>query len=161
MDTIVLKPADVYRDCRNVPPDLIVYFDNLARRSLGTVGTGCIHRSGNDTGPDDANHAMDGIFIATRMADLRKGKKRNRRIASAACLDITPTILHEFGAAPRPDLAGKVLHVNGDAADPLMVPWSPALPPERPLPAQEQPVAGYTAEEEEIVKKRLMELGYI
>ncbi len=161
MDTTVLKPADVYRDCRNVPPDLIVYFDNLARRSLGTVGTGQIHRLGNDTGPDDANHAMDGIFIATRMQDLRKGKRKNRRIESACCLDITPTILHEFGEAPRPDLAGKVLHVNGDAAEPSAARPSRACLQDRHLPAQTQAAKGYTAEEEEIVKRRLMDLGYI
>jgi adenylyl-sulfate kinase len=160
MDTVVLKPADVYRECRNVPPDLIVYFDHLARRSLGTVGTGTIHRFGNDTGPDDANHAMHGIFIAARMADLRSGNRRNRCLESATCLDITPTILHEFGAAPRGDLYGKVLNVNGDRAA-LDTAASPARSYEPEPCVQTDSGKGFTAEEEEIVKKRLMELGYI
>lgn len=48
---------------RGFPPDIMVYWDNLARRSVGTVGHGEIHLAGNDTGPDEANHAADGIFI--------------------------------------------------------------------------------------------------
>lgn len=160
MNTVALKPADAYRSCQNVPPDLIVYFDNLARRSLGTVGTGTIHRSGNDTGPDDANHSMHGIFIATRMADLRNGHPRNLRIDSATCLDVTPTILHEFGDAPRCDLGGKILSVNGHRPHVCAAAMSARKCEAAPV-KRDESGKGFTAEEEEIVKKRLMELGYI
>src|SRR4051812_33210877 len=63
--TRVLKPESLYRDVRGAaPPDLFVYFGNLRWRSVGTVGTGEIHTFENDTGPDDANHAADGLVIA-------------------------------------------------------------------------------------------------
>jgi len=61
--TEVFRPRRIYRECRNVPPDLIVYLGNLDWRALGTVGSGALHVAENDTGPDDANHDAYGIFI--------------------------------------------------------------------------------------------------
>src|SRR5208337_2498914 len=92
----VLKPQEIYRVCRNVPPDLMVYFDGLSRRSIGTVGHGEILRPANSTGLDDANHDPEGIFISARMSDLRGGIRRGRFVEKVSCLDITPTILREF-----------------------------------------------------------------
>ena len=49
---------------RASPPDLIVHFGDLLWRSIGTVGgDDGIHTFENDTGPDDANHAQDGLLI--------------------------------------------------------------------------------------------------
>ena len=48
---------------RGVAPDLIVYFGGLYWRSVGTVGGGKIHTFENDTGPDGANHAENGLII--------------------------------------------------------------------------------------------------
>lgn len=62
--TRVLCPVQIYREVRGTPPDLLVYFGNLSWRSIGTVGWNCIHFHENDTGPDDANHAPDGIFLS-------------------------------------------------------------------------------------------------
>ncbi|MGC9529219.1 MAG: alkaline phosphatase family protein [Candidatus Bipolaricaulaceae bacterium] len=59
-----LRPQQLYRQARGIPPDLIVYFDDLAYRSLGTVGWNRVHLPENDTGPDDANHAPQGMFLA-------------------------------------------------------------------------------------------------
>ncbi len=64
LGTVVRKPQEIYREVRNIPPDLIVYLGNLAWRSVGSVGLGRVHTFENDTGPDDANHDWDGIFIA-------------------------------------------------------------------------------------------------
>ena len=61
--TRVLRPEQVYREINNIPPDLIVYFGNLAWRSVGSLGHGSIHVFENDTGPDDANHAQEGLYI--------------------------------------------------------------------------------------------------
>ena len=47
--TKVFRPEDVYREVRNVPPDLIVYFGDLAWRSAGTVGTGHLHIFENES----------------------------------------------------------------------------------------------------------------
>ena len=41
----------------------MAYFDDLAYRSAGTVGHKKIFLQENDTGPDDAMHDWDGIFI--------------------------------------------------------------------------------------------------
>ncbi|HIP99288.1 TPA: phosphodiesterase, partial [Candidatus Bipolaricaulota bacterium] len=69
--TRVLRPQELYREVHGIPPDLIVYFGDLRWRSIGTVGWGRIHFHENDTGPDDANHAPYGIFIAYPKLDDR------------------------------------------------------------------------------------------
>ncbi|MFH1115239.1 MAG: adenylyl-sulfate kinase [Pseudomonadota bacterium] len=159
MENQVLKPQQVYRACNNVPPDLIVYFDGLKRRSVGTVGGGILSRE-NDRGPDDANHDFQGIFIGTRMSDLRSGKRNGTRVEGASCMDITPTILHELGI-PRPaDLGGRVIHLAGG------VPGAELQGEKGPgtrMPPQDhaREAEGYTPEEAEIVKKRLTDLGYL
>ena len=72
IDTRVFRPEELYRKVRGIPPDLIVYFGDLRWRSIGTVGWGRIHFHENDIGPDDANHAPYGIFIAYPKLDARK-----------------------------------------------------------------------------------------
>jgi len=63
LGTVALKPQELYREVRNIAPDLIVYFGNLSWRSVGSLGFDAIHTFENDTGPDDANHAQDGLVI--------------------------------------------------------------------------------------------------
>ena len=46
----------------------IVYFGNLAWRSVGSIGDGSIHVFENDTGPDDANHAQEGLYIVGQLS---------------------------------------------------------------------------------------------
>jgi predicted AlkP superfamily phosphohydrolase/phosphomutase len=61
--TRVYRPEQLWKEQRRIPPDLIAYFGNLAWRSAGSVGHGQVHTFENDTGPDDANHASDGMYI--------------------------------------------------------------------------------------------------
>jgi predicted AlkP superfamily phosphohydrolase/phosphomutase len=61
--SVALKPQEVYRTVRNIPPDLIVYLGDLSWRAVGSVGLDRIYTYENDTGPDDANHAQEGLFI--------------------------------------------------------------------------------------------------
>jgi adenylyl-sulfate kinase len=161
MATRTLKPERIYRSCSGVAPDLIVYFDGLGRRSIGTVGTGEVLCSSNDTGPDDANHDPEGILIAARMADLRSGKKNGREIEDASVLDITPTILHEFGFAVPGDLGGRIINIDGPDYDTIA--RAPSSRSDRSADEKSRPQSprGYTGEEEEIIKKRLADLGYI
>jgi predicted AlkP superfamily phosphohydrolase/phosphomutase len=100
--TKVFKPEEVYRQCNNVPPDLIVYFGDLNWRSAGSVGTGSIYLYENDTGPDDANHAQDGIFIWTppKGASVRQAEKYS-------IYDIAPTILALYGIEPPREMIGQ------------------------------------------------------
>ena len=75
--TQVYRPEELYKEVRGVAPDLIVYFGDLYWRSVGTVGGGKMHTFENDTGPDGANHAENGIFF-WRPAD--GGSPDGRRI---------------------------------------------------------------------------------
>jgi predicted AlkP superfamily phosphohydrolase/phosphomutase len=104
LDTKVFKPDRIYRATRNVAPDLMVYFDDLNWRSVGSVGHGSIYTFENDTGPDDANHAEDGIFI------LRgPGIPPRAEVSGRQLLDLAPTILERFGYPVPPDMQGKSL----------------------------------------------------
>lgn len=102
--TRVFKPQDVYRQCNGVPPDLIVYFGDLNWRSAGSVGTKSIYLYENDTGPDDANHAQDGIFIWVPP----KGVKV-RKADAFSIYDIAPTVLKLYGIDPTPEMIGEAL----------------------------------------------------
>ena len=63
LGTVALKPQELYREVRHIAPDLIVYFGDLGWRSVGSLGFDAIHTFENDTGPDDANHAQNGLII--------------------------------------------------------------------------------------------------
>jgi adenylyl-sulfate kinase len=157
----VLKPEEIYRRCHNVPPDLMVYFDNLNRRSIGTVGGKDILLTAVDYDLDHANHDPEGIFIGARMADLRRGEVLGKRIENASCLDMTPTILHEFGLPLPEGVGGKIISIDEAGYSGIATgPRSPADNDKSAADVSSSP-KGYTSEEEEIVKKRLRDLGYI
>ena len=99
--TRALKPQDIYRECNGVPPDLIVYFGDLNWRSAGSVGVDSIYLYENDTGPDDANHSMEGIFIWTPPRGAQP-----RRAESHSIYDVAPTILKVFGIEPPAEMIG-------------------------------------------------------
>lgn len=78
-------PAELYRAQRGVPPDLLVLFDALACRSIGTLSGQEVFSTGNDTGIDLANHSMDGVLVVDGAdTDLSHG---------AELYDVAPTIL--------------------------------------------------------------------
>jgi predicted AlkP superfamily phosphohydrolase/phosphomutase len=105
LDTQVFKPQDIYRVVRGVPPDLIVYFDNLGWRSVGSFGHGSIYTFENDTGPDDANHAENGIWIHTPPKRIPGG----RALPPTQLMDFTPTVLDIFGLPIPNDIQGKII----------------------------------------------------
>jgi predicted AlkP superfamily phosphohydrolase/phosphomutase len=105
MDTRVFKPQEIYHKVRNVPPDLIVYWDNLNWRSVGGFGYGGIHTFENDTGPDDCNHASNGLFI---LYDPRQ-PNNGREIKGKQLMDVAPTILDMMGVKTPDDMQGKHL----------------------------------------------------
>jgi predicted AlkP superfamily phosphohydrolase/phosphomutase len=92
LGTKVLKPQDVYTDVRGVAPDLIVYFGDLAWRSVGSVGNPSLYTYENDTGPDGANHDRDGIFAMTGLDGQPTG-----RVEGLSLVDVGPTILKLYG----------------------------------------------------------------
>ncbi|MDZ7262223.1 MAG: lamin tail domain-containing protein [candidate division KSB1 bacterium] len=101
--TRVFKPEEIYRRTERIPPDLIVYFGQLNWRAAGVVGTGSIHMFENDTGPDDANHAEDGIIISNRRLHPAAGSP------PFSIYDIDPTVLAASGIPAPPEMIGRNL----------------------------------------------------
>jgi predicted AlkP superfamily phosphohydrolase/phosphomutase len=100
------RPEDLYRTVTGVAPDLLVYFGDLAWRSVGAVGTGGVHTFENDTGPDEANHDWHGIFVlstAGAPAPLRGP------LPDVSIYDVAPTLLALLGRPVPPGLVGRSL----------------------------------------------------
>jgi len=90
--TKVYKPEEVYPDVNGVAPDLIVHFGDLLWRAVGTVGgPDGVHTFENDTGPDDANHAQDGLIIMAGPG-VEPGP-----LDGSHLLDVAPTVLDLLG----------------------------------------------------------------
>ena len=98
--TRVFKPQEVYREVREIPPDLIVYFGDLYWRSVGSLGYDGWHTFENDTGPDSCNHAENGMFI---LCDPRS------RAEDTHIMDIAPTILKLMHVRIPPKMQGRAL----------------------------------------------------
>lgn len=133
LGTLVFKPEEIYKEVRNVAPDLIVHFGALAWRSIGGVGYGRLHVQENDTGPDDCNHAQFGSFLLASPNNPLRGE-----IEGARLLDIAPTLLELAGHDVPPSMQGRSL-VSG----------------------LELVASGYSADDESIVRDRLSGLGYL
>jgi len=137
LGTLVFKPEEVYREVKNVAPDLIVHFGALAWRSIGGVGygPGTLHVRENDTGPDDCNHAQLGAFILSAANNPLAGE-----ISGARLLDIAPTLMELGGHEIPESFQGRSL-VSGKTAPGGHVDLAP--------------------DREEIIRQRLSGLGYI
>ena len=101
MATRAFKPEEIYRECKNVPPDLIVYFGDLDWRAVAQVGTGTIHTFENDTGPDGANHAQEGVFIMRG-----PGIDGGRHLDGLHLVDCGPTVLERLGVPVPQEMIG-------------------------------------------------------
>ena len=101
--TVAHRAEDLYPEARNIAPDLLVYFGDLYWRSVGQVGTGTVHVFENDTGPDDANHAHEGMYVlAGPGVAAGPGGQRDLK-------DVAPTILDLLGEAIPQDMEGRSL----------------------------------------------------
>ena len=109
--TKVFKPEQVYRECRNIPPDLIVYFGDLNWRSAGSIGEGFVHMFENDTGPDDANHSPEGMFILNFPGAIPETYRplMGRRLEGVSLYDVAPTVLDLFKMEIPDQMVGKML----------------------------------------------------
>lgn len=136
LGTRVFRPEAIYRTVRNVAPDLIVHFGDLAWRSVGSVGHGVIHVRENDTGPDDCNHAQHGSLVLAGTGVPCLGE-----IQGAHLLDVAPMLL---------ELGGHDVPPSMRARSPLSNLAGPACVD-----------SGYSEEGEALVRERLSGLGYI
>jgi predicted AlkP superfamily phosphohydrolase/phosphomutase len=100
--SVAHKPEEVYHEVNRIAPDLIVYFGNLSWRSVGSLGLNSIHTLQNDTGPDDANHAQEGLYIYYDPRTQGQGPGTRRHL-----MDVAPTILDLMGVPVPGDMQGR------------------------------------------------------
>jgi predicted AlkP superfamily phosphohydrolase/phosphomutase len=104
MGTRAYRPEELYPEVRGVAPDLIVYFGDLRWRSVGSLGLGQgLYTFENDTGPDDANHADEGVFLLAGEG-LPTGYREGLSL-----YDVAPTLQEFFGLPRQPGQRGQVL----------------------------------------------------
>jgi predicted AlkP superfamily phosphohydrolase/phosphomutase len=111
--TVVHRPEDLYAEREGIPPDLLVYFGDLYWRSIGQVGTGSVHAFENDTGPDDANHAPEGLYVIVAEG-VQSGPGEERDL-----MDIAPTLLTLLGEPVPREMEGRSLVPAGTRAAPV------------------------------------------
>jgi predicted AlkP superfamily phosphohydrolase/phosphomutase len=102
--TQVFKPQDIYQQVNGIAPDLMVYFGDLHWRAVGGLGYGSDYTLENDTGPDDANHAQNGMFILHDPAAHGRG-----RVSGHQLMDIAPTLLKRMNVKVPPDMQGRAI----------------------------------------------------
>ncbi|MEK6674073.1 MAG: alkaline phosphatase family protein [Planctomycetota bacterium] len=98
------RPEKIYARVNGVAPDLIVIFGDLRWRSVGFVGSDTLYTFENDTGPDDANHAQQGMYIVNHPTISPKG-----RVDGPTLYDVTPTILKQLSIPVPSDMRGHAL----------------------------------------------------
>ncbi len=104
LHTTAYKPEEIYQHVNGISPDLLVYFGDLHWRCVGGVGYGQHYTLENDTGPDDANHAQDGLFIIYNQRQKGQGQ-----ISDHQLMDIAPTVLSLMDI-PIPDtMQGRII----------------------------------------------------
>jgi predicted AlkP superfamily phosphohydrolase/phosphomutase len=101
--TRVFRPEELWRAQHRIPPDLVVYFGDLAWRSNGSLGHGRHWTFENDTGPDDANHDREGVCIVAGPG-VPAGRRDDLTI-----YDIAPTILAAADLEPTDGMRGRAL----------------------------------------------------
>ncbi|MCA1960566.1 MAG: alkaline phosphatase family protein [Desulfomonile sp.] len=108
MGNQIFFPENIYRHVRGIAPDLIVFLGGLDYRSVGAVGLDGVFRGENDTGPDDANHDMTGLFVAGIKGRPLPEPPGGRRF-DASIYDIAPTVLKAFGLSVPTGMIGTPL----------------------------------------------------
>ncbi len=99
----VRAPNQIYHKVNGDAPDLMVYFGDLRCRSAGTVGHGKLFLEENDTGPDDAVHSFQGLYLVPRHNGT-SGPSPERSI-----LDVAPTLFQYMGLPVPAHMQGQPL----------------------------------------------------
>jgi predicted AlkP superfamily phosphohydrolase/phosphomutase len=100
----VFKPKEVFRNVRNVAPDLIVQLGELYWQSIGTVGHSKLHVRANESDPGGCSHSQYGMFILTAPNCPLSGEYEG-----AGLLDIAPTLLDLAGFEIPETMQGRSL----------------------------------------------------
>lgn len=104
LNPLVLRPKDVYRNLRNVAPDLIVHFGGHYWRSIGTVGHVQLYVEGKEAGSDGCNDSQEGMFVLAAPNCPLGGEYGGARL-----LDIAPTLLDLAGYEIPESMQGRSL----------------------------------------------------
>ena len=107
LKTRCFKPEEVYETVKGVAPDLLVYLDDLGWRSVGSLGHDGYYTFENDTGPDDANHAENGVWIYAPPA--ANEPLSGQKLPDIQLMDFAPTVLDLFGVDIPADMQGKII----------------------------------------------------
>jgi len=107
LHTTCWRPQHIYQQVRRLPPDLIVYLGDLRWRAVGSFGFDSIYTFENDTGPDDANHAQDGLFI---FYDPRRDL-RGQELHGLQLMDVAPTVLKLMNHPIPDDMQGRIIEL--------------------------------------------------
>jgi predicted AlkP superfamily phosphohydrolase/phosphomutase len=99
---VAYRPEAIYQEVNNIAPDLIVYFGDLSWRSVGSLGLDTLHTFKNDTGPDDANHAQQGLYIYYNPRAQGSGPGPRQHL-----MDVAPTILALMDTPIPEDMQGR------------------------------------------------------
>jgi predicted AlkP superfamily phosphohydrolase/phosphomutase len=112
--TQILRPEKLYEKVNGIAPDLIVYFGGLYWRSMGSVGGPvAIHTFENDSGPDDANHAEEGIFILSTKARIKQGLKGPGELKGLNIRNVAKTALKLLNVNPPAGMGGTAIDTGG------------------------------------------------
>jgi predicted AlkP superfamily phosphohydrolase/phosphomutase len=131
----IFKPKEIYRNLRNVSPDLIAYFGELHWRSLSTVGHSALHVREQSIGVDTCNHTQHGMFILAAPNCPLSGEYEGAQL-----LDIAPTLLDLAGHKIPDTMQGRSLVAGME---------------------KKNSGSGSDSESERIVHDRLGGLGYV
>jgi predicted AlkP superfamily phosphohydrolase/phosphomutase len=82
----------------------MVYFGDLHWRAVGSLGHGKHWTLENDTGPDYANHAVQGMFILNEPRKPGAGRVEGHQL-----VDIAPTLLDRFGLPIPAEMQGQMI----------------------------------------------------
>jgi len=104
LETEVLRPERIHAEAAVGAPDLMVYWDALRLRSIGTLGHGSLHLEANDSGPDEANHSLFGILVAAGDGIERRGP-----LEGIAAADVFATASDALGLAAPEGAGGRSL----------------------------------------------------
>ncbi len=102
----VLIPEEIYRATAGIPPDIMLYAGDLSYRVSASVGGEEIFSLTNDTGPDDANHDIWGMYI---LYQPWRSQGFSPTAKEASILDIAPTILEALGVDGNFQMGGRLL----------------------------------------------------
>ena len=110
----LLRPTQLYAECRGVPPDLWVYASQLQLRCIASMGYPGPYVAANDRGPDGANHAQHGCLLLA-------GPTVVPSAGPASIYDVAPTLLALAGMPVPGHWRGHALIPPAEAA-----PWQMA-----------------------------------